>query len=207
MLGQRTWVQEHSEWSCPSCGCRDHRPVSLRARGFPAGAGRSLPPPPPAPPTPRGPAVPGSPALSGTLCVLSLCSSLSFSFWLWLYFWFFLCLCVSTLTFTGFSVSFSCTHFCVFLSLFLCLCLSTCLLLGDISASLLGLFHPPLGFPVGAVVKNPPAKQETRVQSLGQEDPLEKAMATHSSILAWEIPWTGEPGRLQSMQSQGVGCD
>ena len=52
------------------------------------------------------------------------------------------------------------------------------------------------------MVKNLPAMQETRVQSLGQEDPLEKAMATHSSILAWKIPWTGEPGRAQSMRSQ-----
>ena len=43
-----------------------------------------------------------------------------------------------------------------------------------------------------------PAMQETRVQFLGQEDPLEKEMATHSSILTWEIPWTEEPGRLQS---------
>ena len=50
--------------------------------------------------------------------------------------------------------------------------------------------------------KNLPAKQETQVQSLGQEDPLEKEMATHSSVLAWEIPWTEEPGRLQSMGSQ-----
>ena len=46
------------------------------------------------------------------------------------------------------------------------------------------------------MVKNPPAMQETRVQSLGLEDTLEKEMATHSSILAWEIPWTGEPGGL-----------
>ena len=45
---------------------------------------------------------------------------------------------------------------------------------------------------------NLPAMQETRVQSIGQEDPLEKGMATHSSILAWRIPWTEEPGRLQS---------
>ena len=52
--------------------------------------------------------------------------------------------------------------------------------------------------------KNPPAKQEARVQSLGREDPLEKGMATHSSILAWRIPWTEEPGGLQSvgLQSQ-----
>ena len=47
-------------------------------------------------------------------------------------------------------------------------------------------------------VKNLPATQETQVQSLGPEDPLEKGMATHSSILAWEIPWTKEPGGLQS---------
>ena len=52
------------------------------------------------------------------------------------------------------------------------------------------------------MVKNPPAMQETGVQSLGWEDPLEKEMATHSSILAWRIPWTEEPGRLQSMGSQ-----
>ena len=58
------------------------------------------------------------------------------------------------------------------------------------------------GFLGGSVVKNPPAKQETQVQSLGQEDPLEKEMATHSSILAWSIPWTEEPGRLQSMGLQ-----
>ena len=49
--------------------------------------------------------------------------------------------------------------------------------------------------------------QGTWVQSLGQEDPPKKEMALHSSILAWEIPWTGEPGRLQSMGSQGVGHD
>ena len=47
------------------------------------------------------------------------------------------------------------------------------------------------------MVKNSPAKQETLVRSLGQEDPLEKEVATHSSILAWRIPWTEEPGRLQ----------
>ena len=55
------------------------------------------------------------------------------------------------------------------------------------------------------MVKNPPAMQEAQVQSLGREDPLEKGMATHSSILAWKIPWTEEPGRLQSMGSQSVG--
>ena len=52
------------------------------------------------------------------------------------------------------------------------------------------------------MVKNPPAKQETRVQLLGQGDPLEKEMSTRSSIPAWEIPWTEQPGGLQSMGSQ-----
>ena len=59
-------------------------------------------------------------------------------------------------------------------------------------------------------MKNPPAMQETqgtRVRSLGWEDPLEEGMATHSTILAWRIPWTEEPGRLQSMGSQRVGHD
>ena len=55
---------------------------------------------------------------------------------------------------------------------------------------------------VAQTVKNLPAMQETRVQSLDQEDPLEKGMANHSSILAWRIPWTEEPGGLQSMGSQ-----
>ena len=54
------------------------------------------------------------------------------------------------------------------------------------------------------VVKSPPAMQETRVQSLGREDPLKKEMATYSSILAWRIPWTEEPGGLQSTGSQRV---
>ena len=57
------------------------------------------------------------------------------------------------------------------------------------------------GFPGGSVVKNLLATQETQVQSLGQGDPLEKEMAPGSSILTWEIPWTEEPGRLQSMGS------
>ena len=55
--------------------------------------------------------------------------------------------------------------------------------------------------------KNPPAVLEMGVRSLGQEDPLEKEMATHSSILAWRIPWTEEPGGLQSMGSQRLGQD
>ena len=58
---------------------------------------------------------------------------------------------------------------------------------------------------VAQMVKHPPAKQKTRVWSLGWEDPVEKEMVTHSSILAWKIPWTEEPGRLQSMGSQRVG--
>ena len=53
-----------------------------------------------------------------------------------------------------------------------------------------------------SAVKNQPAVQETRVPSLSQEDPLEKEQATHSSIVAWEIPWTEEPGGLQSMEPQ-----
>ena len=58
------------------------------------------------------------------------------------------------------------------------------------------------GFSGGSVVKNPPVNEGDMVQSLGQEDPLEKGMATHSSILAWEIPWTEKPGGLQSRGSQ-----
>ena len=57
------------------------------------------------------------------------------------------------------------------------------------------------------MVKNLPAMWETWVQSLGWDDPLEKGMATHSSILAWRIPWTEKPGRLQSLGSQRVGHD
>ena len=64
-----------------------------------------------------------------------------------------------------------------------------------------------IGPPSGSVVKNPPAVQETRVRSLGQEDPLEEGMAAHSSILAWGIPWTEEPGGLPSMGSQRAGHD
>ena len=52
------------------------------------------------------------------------------------------------------------------------------------------------------MVKNPPAMRETWVQSLGSEDPLEEGMATHSSVLAWRIPWTEEPGGLQYMELQ-----
>ena len=62
-------------------------------------------------------------------------------------------------------------------------------------------------FLVAQTVKCLPTMQETWVQSLGREDLLEKEMATHSSILAWKIPWMEEPGRLQSMGTQRVGHD
>ena len=70
---------------------------------------------------------------------------------------------------------------------------------------LLGLPHG--GLLVAQMVKNLPALQETRVQSLGWKDPLEKEMAIHSSTIAWKIPWTDEPGRLQSVGSQRVRHD
>ena len=57
------------------------------------------------------------------------------------------------------------------------------------------------------MVKNPSGIQESQVQSRGREDPLEKLMATHPSILTWRIPWTEEPGGLQSIRSQRVGQD
>ena len=63
------------------------------------------------------------------------------------------------------------------------------------------------GLPGGMVVENLPAVQETWVRSLGREDPLEKEMAIHSSILAWRIPWTEEPGGLESMGPQRVRND
>ena len=64
-----------------------------------------------------------------------------------------------------------------------------------IPCDLAGNYYSP-GFPGDSVVKNPPAMQEMCILFLGQEDPLEKEMTTHSSILAWEFPWTEEPGRL-----------
>ena len=67
---------------------------------------------------------------------------------------------------------------------------------------MISIIKKKLSFPGDTVVKNPPAKQETCVQSLGQENPLEKKMATHSSIPAWEIPGIEDPGRLQSLGSQ-----
>ena len=64
-----------------------------------------------------------------------------------------------------------------------------------------------LGFPGGSAVKSLPATREMWVPSLGWEDPLEEEMANHSCILAWEIPWTGEPGGLQFMGLQRVRRD
>ena len=60
-------------------------------------------------------------------------------------------------------------------------------------------------FTLIAQMVNLPSEQETQVRSMGQEDPLKKGMATYSSILAWRIPWTEEPGKLQSIDSQRVG--
>ena len=71
----------------------------------------------------------------------------------------------------------------------------------------MGRVNVKRGFPAGSVLKNQPAKQLTWVWSLGREDPLEKEMATHSSILAWEVTWTEQPGGLQSMGSQRVRHD
>ena len=68
-------------------------------------------------------------------------------------------------------------------------------------------YHRNAEFLGSSVVKNLPAKQETQVQSLAWEDPLEEEMAANSSILAWRIPWTEEPGGLQSMESQKVRHD
>ena len=67
---------------------------------------------------------------------------------------------------------------------------------------MLSNYRGALGFPSGSDSKKLPVMRETWVQSLGREDPLEKGMATHSSILAWKIPWTEGPGGLQSMGLQ-----
>ena len=72
----------------------------------------------------------------------------------------------------------------------------------NFNTSFLILFRSIIASLVAQMVKSPPAMQEPWVQSLGWEDPLEKGMLTHSSILAWRIPWTEEPSRLQSMESQ-----
>ena len=74
-------------------------------------------------------------------------------------------------------------------------------------AELLSLSDPPLGSLVAQMVKNLPAIEETQVQSLGGEDPLEEGMETPSSVLAQRIPWTEEPGGLRSVVSQRVAHD
>ena len=68
---------------------------------------------------------------------------------------------------------------------------------GTVSGFILGGSKITAGFPGGSKVKHLPGMQETRARSLGREDSLEKEMATHSSSLAWKIPWMEEPGRLQ----------
>ena len=78
-----------------------------------------------------------------------------------------------------------------------------CIITGQLVSAMITI----AGFPGGSHVKNLPAVQETRAQSLDREDPLEKGMATHSSILAWRILWTEEPGGLQSMESQRIRHD
>ena len=77
----------------------------------------------------------------------------------------------------------------------------------DIFSNLFSVSIPFLDFPVAQMIKRLPTMWETWIQSLGWRLGLEKAMATHSSILAWKIPLTEEPGRLQSMGSQRVGND
>ena len=73
--------------------------------------------------------------------------------------------------------------------------------------STLGISGHAGGLPRGTAVKNPPAMWETLVQPLGGEGPLEKRMATHSSLLTWRVPWTEEPGGLQFMGSHRFGPD
>ena len=84
-----------------------------------------------------------------------------------------------------------------------CLILTAGVAVGDTRRKVLGRISSL----VTQTIKHLPAMRETWVRSLGQEDPLEKEMATHSSTLAWKIPWTEEPGRLQSMGSQRDGHD
>ena len=87
------------------------------------------------------------------------------------------------------------------LSVYLSSCLSVSLSI-CLSIYLSSIYMSPWDFPAGSAVKNPPATRETRVRSLGREDPLEEEMATHSSTLAWRLPRMEEPGGLRSMGSQ-----
>ena len=88
----------------------------------------------------------------------------------------------------------------IYIHTYVCVCVCVCIYIPtDISILISKL--------VAQMVKNLPVIQETHVQSLGQEDPPEKEMATHSSILAWQMPWTEEPGGLQSTGSRRVRHD
>jgi len=90
---------------------------------------------------------------------------------------------------------------------YICMCMCVCVCV-HIYIYIYIYIKGILGFPSGSAVKDPPAMQElqeTQVHTLGGEDPLEEGVATHSNILAWRIPWTEEPGRLQSIASQRVG--
>ena len=93
---------------------------------------------------------------------------------------------------------------CFLVSTFLKICKQKCSI-GRQNIGLKSEFREGQGFSGGSVVKNPPAMQEMWVQSLGQQDLLEKEMATYSSFLAWEIPQKEEPDELQSIRSQKVG--
>ena len=93
-----------------------------------------------------------------------------------------------------------------------CICLCVCISLSFFSFHLLHQSHFLLWYNrhaslVAQTVRHLPAMWETRIRFLGREDPLEKEMAIHSSTLAWKIPWTEEPDRLQSMGSQRIGHD
>ena len=121
---------------------------------------------------------------------------------LWLWVWYLNCLILSFLFYKmGIKVVPTHKH-----HKSMSICLLNIRILFDLYLSLFNLYWDFLEEKgtslVAQSVKNPPAIQETQVQSLGWEDPLEKGMATHSSILPWRIPWTEEPGRLQSMGSQ-----
>ena len=106
----------------------------------------------------------------------------------------------SCLSFSTFSTSYHLSHFC-----FPSVCTHPLTWGSCSSTTLKDHNHWNPSHIVAQMVKNPPAMQETCVQSLGWEDPLEKGTANYSSILAWRIPWTEEPSRLQSMGLPRVG--
>ena len=96
-------------------------------------------------------------------------------------------------------------YVCVFVPARVCVCVCVCVCSGCRNFCTLALTDRTSL--VAQVVKHLPPMRETWARSLGQEDPLVKEMATHSSTLAWRIPWTAEPGRLQSMRLQRAGQD